>query len=262
MSVVAGLIERAMHYGDGLFETLRVVDGRAPLWEWHWQRLQLGCERLRLPPPDEAHLLRRLRRLRQRLPDATVKVLWSAGASARGYARPKLLSPRLHLYAAPWQAPPDRGLCLRWCEFRMGNNPLLAGIKHLNRLEQVMARSEWTDSAIDEGLMLDAEGHVIAATASNLLIRKDQRWITPMLDRCGVAGVGRRWCMQQLAVQQTRIGIADVEGAEQCLLVNALQGPRPVVRLGSVSWPSDAEVQALQQSWNGLFAFPETSPHR
>lgn len=256
MSVMARPIERAMHYGDGLFETLRVVDGRAPLWQWHWQRLQLGCERLRLPLPDEARLLRRLRRLRQRLPDATVKLLWSAGSSARGYARPEPLSSRMHLYAAPRQAPPDRGLRLRWCEFRLGDNPLLAGIKHLNRLEQVMARSEWTDSAIDEGLMLDGQGHVIAATASNLLIRKNRRWITPLLDRCGVAGVGRRWCLQQLAAQEARIGVADVEGAEQCLLINAVQGPRPVVRLGAASWRMDAEVQTLQRSWNALFAIP------
>jgi 4-amino-4-deoxychorismate lyase len=120
-----------------------------------------------------------------------------------------------------------------WCHTNFGRNPLLAGLKHLNRLEQVMARAEWEDGAMDEGLMCDDRGCVISATQANLFVKLEGRWSTPRLDECGVAGVMRRAFCAWQAEQGTPVEVraltrADVESAPVLLLTSALLGAWPV----------------------------------
>ena len=125
--------------------------------------------------------------------------------------------------------------------------PALAGIKHCNRLEHVLARAEWGDPAIHGGLLCSAEGDVICATAANLFVLRDGRWTTPAVDRCGVAGVCRGWAIERLAAVETRFGIDDVETADAVFVCNAVRGILPVARLGGRSWPPHPQVQALRQ---------------
>ena len=128
------------------------------------------------------------------------------------------------------------GLVLRWCETRLAVQPALAGIKHCNRLEQVLARGEWQDPQIDDGLMRDTDGHVVCATSGNLFVLHDARWWTPPLDRCGVAGVCRAWAMTALAAQAVALSPADVENADAVFLCNAVRGILPVACLGERVW--------------------------
>lgn len=246
--------DRGLHYGDGLFETIRFTGACAPLWEWHMQRLLLGCTRLQLPAPDLAGLARRMRRQACAHPQSVVKLIYSAGGGPRGYARPQPLRPRVLVHASALPPPGERLLQVRWCQMRLALQPKLAGIKHLNRLEQVMARAEWSDSGIDEGLMLDMHGHVIAATAANLFVRVDGRWLTPVLDQCGIAGIARRWMVAEVATDEVPLTVEMVNSADVVVLTNALHGPRQVGSLAGRRWIVDREVGYLQQRWQARFA--------
>jgi 4-amino-4-deoxychorismate lyase len=246
--------DRGLHYGDGLFETIRFSDAKAPLWEWHMQRLTLGCQRLGLPEPDAGALARRARRAAASFPQSVVKLIYSAGNGPRGYARLRPPRPRTLVLVSPFVPPSTSTLRLRWCRLRLATQPALAGIKHLNRLEQVLARAEWTDTTIDEGLMLDMQEQVIAGTAGNLFVRRAGQWLTPSLHACGIAGVARRWLMTEVDAQQAPLTVAMVESADALVLTNALHGPRQALELTQQCWHVDREVQNLQQRWDALFA--------
>ncbi len=173
-------LDRGLQYGDGLFETLAVLGGRARFWEWHLERLALGARRLGLPLPDPSQLAAEIA-LACTEPRGVVKVIVTRGVGPRGYRPPANPEPTRIVSASAWPSPPatasPEGLRLRWCRTRCGRNPALAGIKHLNRLEQVLARSEWDDGLVDEGLMKDEHDCVISATQANLFARIGGRWI-------------------------------------------------------------------------------------
>jgi len=246
--------DRGLHYGDGLFETIRFVGRQAPFWDWHMQRLLLGSDRLGLPRPDVSTLLRRTRRAAAPLTQSIVKLIWTAGSGLRGYARPLPMRGRALLYATRYTPVSSAGLRLRWCTTRLGAQPALAGIKHLNRLEQVLARAEWAGSEFDEGLMLNMQGQVIAATAANLFARVDGRWFTPPVNDSGIAGVARRWLMSQVDVTESALTPAALCSAQACVLTNAVRGPQRVASLDSVEWSVDPQVQSLIDNWSALFA--------
>lgn len=249
--------DRGLHYGDGLFETIRFVGAHAPLWDWHMQRLALGCGRLGLPAVDAVALARRAQTLAVVHAQSVIKLICSAGSGPRGYARPQPLHPRVLAFASAYAPAAVRPLRVRWCQTRLALQPALAGIKHLNRLEQVLARSEWSDTAIDEGLMLDMQGQVIAATAANLFVRSEGRWLTPPVQACGIAGVARRWLIAEVGAAELPLEVATLESAEACVLTNALHGPRQVGQLEQRHWEPDRQVQQLQQRWSALFCAPE-----
>jgi len=174
--------DRGLTYGDGLFETLRVVGDVVPLWSRHVERLSASAARLRLPAPDTDAMLAEVRRLADGLDDAVARITFTAGLGPRGYARPGLVSPTTVIGVGPLSLAPDGyrdGIALRLCDTRLGDQPLLAGMKHLNRLEQVLARSEWDDARWQEGLMADLQGRIVCATAANLFAVRDGRLVTP-----------------------------------------------------------------------------------
>jgi 4-amino-4-deoxychorismate lyase len=139
------------------------------------------------------------------------------------------------------------GLVLRWCDTRLALQPALAGLKHCNRLEQVLARSEWDDPAIDEGLLRSTDGDLVCATAANVFVLHGERWSTPRIDRCGVAGVCRAWVLAETGATETRIAPDDLQTADAVLLCNAVRGILPVARLEARAWaphPAVAELRA------------------
>lgn len=254
MRMSAPLDDRALHYGDGLFETIRVERGVAPLWDWHMQRMAAGCARLRLPCLPEEQLWQAVA---MAVPDESatvVKLIISAGSGPRGYARPRSVVPTLYVQSAPMTHPSGNLHAAIWCQTRCSVQPQLAGIKHLNRLEQVLARMECTDVGADEGLMLDTTGAVISATTGNLLIRLGTHWLTPPVDRCGIAGVARRWLMQTFGIGESMISMADV-GVADCLVVsNAIHGPRQILELDGRSFLPDPELSSWQTRWSAMFS--------
>ena len=168
--------DRGLAYGDGLFETMRAHRGRVHWWDAHWSRLTTGSARLKLPLPAES-LVRAEAEALLEGDDGVLKLLVTRGRGGRGYAPPGEATPTWLLSTHALPVSPAEGLALRWCDTRLAVQPLLAGLKHCNRLEQVMARAEWTltlpgDTAFraDEGLMRSTAGDVVCATSANLFV--------------------------------------------------------------------------------------------
>jgi 4-amino-4-deoxychorismate lyase len=254
--------DRGLAYGDGLFESMRVHGGVPVLWREHWQRLAAGAARLAIPLPDEAWVRREADALLANRDQGVLKLVLTRGIGERGYASPATANPTVVLseHALP---PVHDGLVLRWCRTRLAVQPLLAGMKHLNRLEQVLARAEWDDPAIDDGVLCDAEDRVVCTTSMNLLARIDGRWVTPSVARCGVAGVLRGWVMGQGLVTEVDISQAQLSHAEALCACNAVRGILSVRRLGGHVWPASADVQDLQRRLadaHPAYALPAPAP--
>ena len=236
--------DRALAYGDGLFETLRVHAGTLPWWDAHWARLARGAARLGIALPDPGQVRAEAAALFDDGGSGVLKLLVSRGGGARGYAPSKHATPRWMLARHPL---PAAGGPLRaaWCETRLALQPALAGLKHCNRLEQVLARAESDAAGADEGLVQDAEGNVVSATAANLFVLRDGDWLTPPVDRCGVAGICRASLLGPLRAREQRLSRADVETADAVLLCNAVRGILPLASLGAREWaPHPALAQA------------------
>jgi 4-amino-4-deoxychorismate lyase len=239
---------RAAAYGDGLFETMRVQDGSVPWWDAHWDRLARGAQRLRLSLPARAQVEDEVAALAGGDSDGVLKLLVSRGGGGRGYAPLRGAESiwMLSRHALP-QRPPAAALRVHWCETRWATQPLLAGIKHCNRLEQVLARAECMDAGMDEGLMCDGDEAVVGATSANLFVSIDGRWLTPPVDRCGIAGICRSKLLPLLDAVESRLSVAQVEASAAVFLCNAVRGILPVARLGGRAWPSHAAVDDARQ---------------
>ncbi len=243
--------DRGLAYGDGLFETLRAYRGEAPWWDAHWARLERGAQRLRLPLPDQDFVRAQADAALEGVDAGVLKLIVTRGSGGRGYAPAEAAEPAWILSAHPLPSALRDGLALRWCDTRLSIQPALAGIKHCNRLEQVLARAEWNDASAsdrdaDEGLMLDTEDNVVCATAANVFARIDGRWLTPRMDRCGVAGVCRAWVLSELNADESRLSRPQLESAETVFLCNAVRGILPVARLGERAWAPHPQVSVLR----------------
>ncbi|MGA2398789.1 MAG: aminodeoxychorismate lyase [Steroidobacteraceae bacterium] len=226
--------DRGLQYGDGLFETMRVRRRRIRLLDLHLERLAEGCRRLGIDVPGAALEREAAARARQ-CSDGVLKLILTRGRGVRGY-RPtgkERCTRVLSLHALPPAEVLPKPVRVRLCRTRLGLNPDLAGMKTLNRLESVMARAEWRDERIWEGLMRDVEGTVVCGTMSNVFLRRGSTLLTPALDRCGIAGVMRRWVLEQakdlrLRVWQGRLPVEAFRDAEEVFMTNAVAGVVPV----------------------------------
>ncbi|HWV15972.1 MAG TPA: aminodeoxychorismate lyase [Cellvibrio sp.] len=238
-------LDRGFAYGDGVFETCRIDNGQIPLWPLHRQRLLASCDRLFIPLQEtllEQYVQLLLAQMpAQELVAATLKIIVTRGEGGRGYRLPDKVQPTLCIGIFPAAHYPEhyasRGVTVRLCQQRLGCNPALAGLKHLNRLEHILARAEWCDEAIAEGLLLDGNDHLIEATISNLFIVKNATLLTPDLSEAGVAGVMRRFILESLVPQLgLRAGIKkltldDLLSADEVFLSNSVFGIWPVAEL-------------------------------
>lgn len=250
--------DRGLQYGDGLFETMAVLDGRIRHLPLHLARLSEGCQRLGLPRSVLAPLRAELPALaaKQRR-DAVIKLIVTRGEGPRGYAPPAHPQPRRMLGVFAWPSwPPShytRGVAVRVCDTRLGSNPQLAGIKHLNRLEQVLARREWSGTRWHEGLMMNANNHVICGTMSNVFAVHGASLLTPSVTSCGVAGVMRAAVRRQAAslgftCEEGELALDALAGADELFLTNALIGIWPVRRLGEHRLAAGPVTRQLQQA--------------
>ncbi|TVP92252.1 MAG: aminodeoxychorismate lyase [Pseudomonadaceae bacterium] len=250
--------DRGLAYGDGLFETLRVANGFIPLLEQHLARLHRGAARLGIEY-DAAQLAEELARLAVQLGSGILKLILTRGDGQRGYALPQPQQPRRIVQVAALPAYPashaEQGIRLYPCATRLGQQPLLAGLKHLNRLEQVLARAEWNDPAFAEGLVCNQQGEPVECTVSNLFLRLEGEWVTPALDQCGVQGVMRDYLCMQLAAAGQSVSVRPVTQAEllasrEVFCCNSVFGVWPVIGLGNHQWsigPYTRQAQALAQ---------------
>ena len=229
--------DRGLQYGDGVFETLAVFDGHCPWFSAHFQRLAAGCERLAIPLPDKQLLFNEIERAAEGQHKAVIKIVVTSGQAGRGYRRPAKPQPNRIVMLYDWPTYPhaywQEGVTLYHCQTQLTCNPALAGIKHLNRLEQVLARNEWHSTEYAEGLMCDGQGNVIEGTMSNIFVVQGNTLFTPDLAACGVKGVMRQWVLNtaeelDLEVQQTVLSVNDIKQADAVMLTNSLIGMWPV----------------------------------
>ena len=239
------VLDRGLAYGDGIFRTLRVRNGTPLLWPWQRACLWRDAVRLGLSAPDEAVLLAEISTVSHAWHEATVKIILTRGVGARGYAPADTAEGTRIVQGAAYLAPPEScmqdGVQIRLCQLRLAAQPALAGIKHLNRLENVLARAEWHDPAIREGLLQDASGALIEGTFSNLFLLHAGTLYTPRLDQCGVAGCVRSWVCEMaqrvgLVVQEAHVNVEMLYAADEVFLCNSLIGLWPVVCLEDRTW--------------------------
>lgn len=234
------LTDRGLHYGDGLFETLAIVESVPQYWDRHMARLERGEKALGFPITDKSLLRREANSLIQSTPRSVLKILITRGSGGRGYRPPETSEPRRILSLHGWPDYPDQwyrdGINLRICRARWSRNKQLAGLKHLNRLEQVLARREWSDQSIAEGLMLDERGRVISGTQSNLFLVHNGVLITPDLTHSGIAGIMREVVIEMaphlgVQIQIEQIHLEQVKEADALFVTNSLLGLCPVASM-------------------------------
>ena len=230
-------LDRGLHYGDGLFETMAVFQGTPRFWQGHMDRLAVGCEQLGLQLTPQSVLLREVQTVSAGRRRCVVKLIVSRGVSGRGYAAESGAGTRRVVCAWAWPEESvnleHTGIRTRICSLRLGIQPALAGIKHLNRLEQVLARAEWNDPSIHEGILLDSEDHVVSGISSNIFLVIGDRLLTPRMDRCGVRGVMRSAILTAFRerCEQRRITLDMLPEADEIFVCNAVRGILPVTRI-------------------------------
>lgn len=248
------LDDRGLAYGDGVFETVLLVDGVPIWWTAHLARLERGAAVLGIVAPERAAWARDLERAVATAGfgsrRAVLKLVLTRGSGARGYAVRAPSRPRrvVSIGPAPDSAGPAlHGLRLRWCQTALAVQPALAGLKHLNRLEQVLARREWSGPDVDEGLMCDTQGRVVAAISGNLLCLSGQRWITPPVDQAGIAGVCRGRLLDAGLVIEAELRPDDIVSADALAVCNSVRGILPVRLLDQRGWTFGSPVRTLQR---------------
>jgi len=254
----AGL-DRGLQYGDGLFETITLRAGAAPLLARHIARLRRGCRRLGLPVPDPSLLEREIARAAPAGGSGIVKLVLTRGAGGRGYrpagAGPANLYLSWHPPARLPEHPAEAGVVLALCATPIGLSPATAGMKHLNRLEQVLASAE-LGARYYEGLMCDPMDRLIEGTRSNVFVGFGARLVTPALAGAGVAGIMREWLLERLQAggrqcEEGELPLAALAGASELFVCNSAIGVWPVIRLeGRAAWsgqPGPAAAYCLAQ---------------
>jgi len=249
--------DRGLLYGDGVFRTLRVTHGKAQHWPLHYEKLHHDCLVLGIACPDFALLSAELNDLLAQHPGGAAKLIVTRGEGTRGYA-PPVSGVSTHIWdISPLpEYPADRitlGIKVRLCQLRLSQQPRLAGIKHLNRLENVLAAAEWNDTEAAEGLLLDTDGNVIEGTRSNLFLVSRGKLITPALTRCGVAGVQRErvmaWAaLHSMPLQVRDVGLDEVLNADELFVVNSIVGLWPVRELEQHRWSNFGIAAQIRDS--------------
>jgi len=232
--------DRGLAYGDGLFETMAAHDGDVRWLELHLDRLEEGCRRLEIPSLPRALLEREIRAHCPRTGSAVVKLIVTRGPGARGYAPSDDSAPTRVLSLSPWPKFSARhyrqGIAVHVLRMRLGENPLLAGLKHLNRLEQVLAQLELRGHAVEQGLLLDTSGLVVGGTSSNLFAVSGAKLVTPTLQRCGIKGVMRRAVLETARVlgidaEERDLSLEQTLSADELFVTNALFGIWPIATI-------------------------------
>lgn len=228
--------DRGLHYGDGVFETIAVEKGQPLCWQQHWDRLQRGAQALAIPIPQQEQVTAELKQLINNSDRAVIKLIITRGQGGRGYKLPPQIQPTriLGLYPFPDYSTinPLAGVNVRLCKYRIQHNQRLAGIKHLNRLDQVLARAEWNDEYA-EGIMQDVAGNLIEGTMSNFFLIKEQQLLTPDLSLCGIHGIIRERILaiaDTFGLQATvcELDESSLYDATEMFLCNSIIGIWPV----------------------------------
>ena len=252
ISELVPVTDRGLAYGDGIFETVAVFHGRPRWWQDHMDRLAVSCERLALKCPAQTILLNEVQTVAAGQARCVVKIILTRGSGLRGYSPDGAGEPTRVVVAYPWPdtAPYEgRGVRARTCELRLGLQPRLGGMKHLNRLEQVLASAELTAMHAEEGILLDHEGFLISAISSNIFLVSEQQLLTPRLDRCGVRGVVRGRIVKEFKsrCELRRVSLDMLSEADEVFLCNTIRGIVPLLSLDEHEFTPGPVTRELQE---------------
>jgi len=233
------ITDRGLHYGDGLFETIEIIQGQPVFLAQHLARLKIGCQVLQIPYPKEALLLGEIHQVIQSVDHGVLKLMLTRGSGGRGYRQPEAINTTRLLALYPFPDYPayykSEGINVRFCSSRLGLNSMLAGIKHNNRLEQVLARAEWHDE-FQEGLMLNLNDHVIEGTMTNVFVVKEGVLYTPEIILSGIKGVLREIILKIAKINDIPFKVTSltqefVLSADELFVTNSVIGIWPIKSL-------------------------------
>ncbi len=255
---VLSVEDRGLLYGDGIFETILCEAGRPVLLAGHTQRLENGCKRLGLSKQELPTILADIRDVAKQ-DDCVVKVIITRGARQRGYGYDKgdNASTRIVCRDDVPNIPVDyyrQGIQLAKCEYVLPDNKQLAGIKHLNRLDQVMARSE-LEKEFQEGVMFANDGRVVEGTMTNIFIESDKQWVTPVLENSGILGVMRQWLIRNsyhagIECAEKDMQLSDLHNAQSIFVCNSVIGIWPVTKFDGKDYPISEAMTAIMREAN------------
>ena len=245
--------DRGLHYGDGLFETVRRQDGALRWFDRHLKRLALGCERLGLVLPDAGRLRAEANAVAGAAPHAIIKIIVTRGAATtRGYQPRGDEHPTRIVCAYDWPPAPPAEFRAGLSAVRLGANPQLAGIKHLNRLEQVLAQRAAAGQDLHEVLMLASPGdEVVGGSMSNVFAWRGDELLTPPVADCGVAGVMRSLVLEAAAAlgipaRVAALPVAELAGIQSLFVTNVRLGAQPIHWYHNRRLRVDARTARLQ----------------
>jgi 4-amino-4-deoxychorismate lyase len=250
------VLDRGFQYGDGIFETLAVSNGEPLLWERHMRRFFHGAMRLGIQAPVEELLRREAERVCRDAPRGVLKIMLTRGVSGRGYAPGPEAAPTRTVGLLSWPDYPARhrtdGVHVQFCHTLITRHNILAGLKHLNRLEQILARMEMKED-VAEGLMQDETGLVIEGTMTNLFVVSRGTLLTPDLTHSGVAGIMREQVLERapaLSIDCRVVGLKreHILGADEVFLTNSLIGVWPVRRIETREYPVGPITRRIQEA--------------
>jgi 4-amino-4-deoxychorismate lyase len=254
-------LDRGFSYGDGVFRTMRVHHGLPSNWHLHYQKLVADCASIGIVCPSADLLMNDIHRLF--LDDvveqqtSVAKIIITRGEGERGYAPPAITTPLRVVLKFPLPNYAEKnytsGVELTLCKTRLGIQPQLAGIKHLNRLENVLARMEWRDDHIFDGLVLDTNDQVIEGTMSNVFARFGNELVTPFLNGCGVAGITRLQILAlskplNLTIKESNLTLDALLNADEVLICNSLYGVFQVTKLLEKTWVTQPLAALLRKT--------------
>lgn len=250
------LADRACQYGDGVFETIAIYQSQALCLEEHLQRLLKGCERLSIQFQDIDLLKQEVNAYIKDVAKAVLKIQITRGEGGRGYQANQTIMPTRVVSLLDFPEYPEafitQGVTLRLAKTRYSHNIMLAGIKHMNRLEQVLASNESHDESIAESIMLDVEGNVVEGTKSNVFICKDEIIITPELNACGIEGVIRDKVInflkqQNIETEVRKLSLSELESADEVFLTNSILGVWSVKEFESISYQNNIVAVSIRK---------------
>lgn len=254
--------DRGLHFGDGLFETIACRHGCPRFLGLHLERLMSGCSRLQIDPGDVATVRNEVETLARGSGSAIVKLIVTRGeAMTRGYVFSGAERATRIMLRYPWSSGSQERARVAVSSMRLGENPALAGLKHLNRLEHVLAQAERAARQFDELLLFGSSGRLVSGTMTNVFIARQGRLMTPRIDACGVAGVMRRVVLREaqragIDVEEGDFIAQDLADAEELFLTNARVGIWPVMRLESRELAAGAVTSHLQDLMAPLLEGP------
>ncbi|TDP40775.1 4-amino-4-deoxychorismate lyase [Idiomarina aquatica] len=227
-------LDRGLQFGDGHFTTLRLHNGKPLWWDYHWQRLVIASQRLALPVPERQQVEAWLADLTAGQPDGVAKIIVTRGFGGRGYMPPAAVESNTYMQVSPLPPVAATINTVAVAELQLARQPVLAGLKTLNRLEQVLLAREREEKGVDDLLVLDHHNALTECCQGNIFWRSSDQWFTPSLQQAGVAGVARQVIIDQQWLGRVNQGVFTLEDlyqADQAFVCNSVRGAVPIKQL-------------------------------